>query len=198
MSLWDSVKNAAADMSTQASEFHIKLKVTSGKQCFFLGRFENSIILRLNSEGFIYFDEIEGNYKVSGFQWDGPNYQTITKTDGVTKTKGVTDSFGREKRTGRVTGAVIGTAILPGAGTLIGAMVGTGNKKVSGKAKSKSSEKTSSTAKSFDEEVVSPAYMTLKDPTAGTVISFGFDCNSQIYGELLNVLNRAGYEPTSE
>ena len=159
------------------------------------------------SFGFIYFDDIEGHYKITEFQWEGPRYQTVTTTSGVTKyneksrNSSVTQSHGRDKRTGRLIGAAVGTAILPGAGTLVGALVGTGNKKTSevsqsrGGGRTKGSEQISSTTQEFEQEVAGMAYMHLSDPASNFGFTFGFYCNSVIYGDLLNVFARSGYSP---
>ena len=165
MSLFDSFKSAAEVRKIRSNELQVQLSVTSGKQNFFLKPKDHFVVLRVHDDGFIYFDDIEGHYKITEFQWEGPRYQTVTTTSGVTKyneksrSSGVTQSHGRDKRTGRLIGAAVGTAILPGAGTLVGALVGTGNKKTSevsqsrGGGRAKGSEQISSTTQEFEQEV---------------------------------------------
>lgn len=210
MSLFDSFKSAAEVRKIRSNELQVQLSVTSGKQNFFLKPKDHFVVLRVNDDGFIYFDDIEGHYKITEFQWEGPRYQTVTTTSGVTKyneksrSSSVTQSHGRDKRTGRLIGAAVGTAILPGAGTLVGALVGTGNKKTSevsqsrGGGRAKGSEQISSTTQEFEQEVAGMAYMHLSDPVSNFGFTFGFYCNSVIYGELLNVFSRSGYSPKSE
>ena len=193
MSLFDSIKGAASEMVTQIGEHHVKVRLVSGKKCFYLMPLENSVVIRQNEAGFIYFDDIEGQYKITGYQWDGPEYELVTKTTGRTTTDGITRSKGKEKRTGRLSGAVIGTAIMPGAGTLIGAMAGTG-KKSKGKEKIQSVEQHTGRTTSYEKETDSIAYMTLKDPETQYSFSFGFKCNSKIHGEILNLLQSSFLE----
>ena len=189
MSFLDIIKDTASDFSTRASENKVEVKVISGKNNFDLGILENKVVIRQNQDGYIYFDDINGFFKITGYQWDGPAYQTVSKTTGKTSTQNVTKSKGKEKRTGRLTGAVVGTIIAPGAGTLIGAMVGTGNKKTKGVSKSHGTQQMTSTTTDKQEEIPSPAYMTVKEPSTGKTFTFGFDCTSKINGEILNLLH---------
>ena len=69
----------------RSNELQVQLSVTSGKQNFFLKPKDHFVVLRVNDDGFIYFDDIEGHYKITDFQWEGPRYQTVTTTSGVTK-----------------------------------------------------------------------------------------------------------------
>ena len=50
----------------------------------------------------------------------------------------------------------------------------------------------------FEQEVAGMAYMHLSDPVSNFGFTFGFYCNSVIYGDLLNVFARSGYSPKSE
>lgn len=191
MSFLDIVKGTASDFATRAAENKVEIKVTSGKKNFDLGFLESRVVIRQNQDGFIYFDDINGLFKITGYQWDGPIFQTITRTTGTTSVQSRTRSKGREKRTGRLTGAVVGTIIAPGAGTLIGAMVGTGNKKSKGKSKTVGKERVISTAATEQQEVPAPAYMTVKEPATGNIFTFGFECDSITHGEIMNLLNRS-------
>ena len=191
MSFLDLIKDTASDITTRAAENKVEVKVTSGKKNLDLGLLESRVVIRQNQDGYIYFDDINGLFKITAYQWEGPVFQTVTRTTGTTSVQSRAQSRGREKRTGRLTGAVVGTVIAPGAGTLIGAMVGTGNKKSKGISRTAGRERTVSTATSEQEEVPAPAYMTVKDPATGAVFTFGFDCDSIINGEILNLLNRS-------
>ena len=132
MSFLDLIKDTASDITTRAAENKVEVKVTSGKKNLDLGLLESRVVIRQNQDGYIYFDDINGLFKITAYQWEGPVFQTVTRTTGTTSVQSRAQSRGREKRTGRLTGAVVGTVIAPGAGTLIGAMVGTGNKKSKG------------------------------------------------------------------
>lgn len=189
MSFLDIIKDTASDFTTRAAENKVEVKVTSGKKNFGLNFLESRVVIRQNQDGFIYFDDINGLFKITGYQWEGPVFQTVTRTTGTTSVQSRTQTKGREKRTGRLTGAVVGTVIAPGAGTLIGAMVGTGNKKSKGVSQTAGRERTVSTTTSEQEEVPAPAYMTVKEPATGNTFTFGFDCDSVTNGEILNLLN---------
>lgn len=185
------------EMAVQRRENHIKVRVISGKQCFYLGKLENSVIIRQNERGYIYFDDIDGEYKIAGYEWGGPTYKSVTDVNDHTTTDGWSKSTskGKEKRTGRLPGAAIGTLIMPGAGTLVGAMVGTGKKsQVRGFEKNHSTQDHTGKTVSYDEEVTSPAYMTLKDPKTQYSFTFSFECNSKTHGEILNLLHQSALE----
>ena len=193
MSLFDSVKGFASEMVTQSKENHVKVTLVSGKKCFYLGPLENSVVIRQNENGFIYFDDIDGTYKIAGYEWGGPEYKSVTKTTGRTTTDGTSHSKGREKRTGRLTGAAVGSLFGPG-GAVIGAMVGTGNKKTKGTEKSHSVAQHTGQTTSYEQETDSVAYMTLTDPATQYSFSFGFKCNSKIHGDILNMLHASSLE----
>ena len=177
MSLFDSFKSAAEVRKIRSNELQVQLSVTSGKQNFFLKPKDHFVVLRVNDDGFIYFDDIEGHYKITEFQWEGPRYQTVTTTSGVTKyneksrSSSVTQSHGRDnKKTSEVSQS-------------------------RGGGRAKGSEQISSTTQEFEQEVAGMAYMHLSDPVSNFGFTFGFYCNSVIYGDLLNVFARSGYAP---
>lgn len=177
MSIFDKVKGVADNISKRNNEIKIKLHVTSGRQIFKLDFYEKNVVLRVTEDGFVYFDDIKGFYKVKDFQWEGREFESVsTVTGGQTST-------GSIKRKGRLAGAVVGAYISPAAvpGAMVGAMLGNGNKKTK--------NKTVTNYKTVDskQEVSSPAYLTLLDEENNYEFSFGFDCDSKIYGELRNV-----------
>lgn len=170
-----------------------RLELISGQQA--LGSSYSRVLLLQNDDGLVYFKGIKGLFNVIGYEWAGPNYETVSETVGSSKSKGGQTSYsnGREKRTGRLTGALVGTMILPGAGTLIGAIHGTGNKKTKGTSTARKigTEKTHSKTREFQEEVSTPAYMTLQNVETGKKVTIGFQCDTQLNGEMLNVLNNS-------
>lgn len=189
MSLLDSAKSMASELSMKAKEFHVKLEIVSGKQYLNLGRLDRSVVLRQNNDGYIYFDTIEGFYKIVDYKWDGPVYETVSETTSTVKKGGKDKTGGKEKRTGRLTGAIVGSIIAPGPGTLIGAMVGTGNKKTNSETKHHGVDKGKSVTREFSSEIPATAYLTLKDPKENVLFSFAFKCDSQVNGEMMNLLH---------
>lgn len=178
MGVFDKIKDAASDMSTRMEELKIKILLTSGRQAFHLGFYEKYIVLRVNDKNFIYFDDIEGLYKVTNFEWAGIKYDSVSSTNADEKQKGSI------KRGGRLTGALVGTAIMPGVGTMVGAMIGNGNKKTKNRTRS------NETTVNSEREAASPAFMTIYDPSENVELTFGFDCDSKMYGDLMNVFHR--------
>ncbi len=199
MSIFDDIKGVTSEIIDQSKENHIKVTLVSGKKCFGLGAFENSVVIRQNDAGFIYFDEIEGEYKIASYEWGGPEYKSISKTTGSTVMNGKTHSKGKEKRTGRLAGAVIGGSLsfatggLAAPGLVAGALLGTG-KKSKGKEKTRAVETHTGQTTSYDQETDSVAYMTLKDPINQYTFTFSFKCNSRIHGEILNMLNTSALQ----
>lgn len=194
MGLLDKIKSSASEMMTQAKEPHVQVKVTSGKKCFYMDFLDTHVVIRQRADGAIYFDDIEGFYKVVDFQWGGPEYVSTSRTTETTTAKGKIDTYGTTKRTGRVTGAVVGSLIAPGAGTLIGAMVGTGKKHEVHTGGRGISQTTGWTFESKGEAATS-AFMTLTDISSRYTFTFGFECNSKIYGDVMNMIHRNSYVP---
>lgn len=178
MGLMDMIDGAMDAFSPHKDEIKVKLYLTSGRQMFHLAFYEKYVILRVNSDGFIYFDDIDGLYKITDFQWDGREYETVSTVSGGETTNG------KIKKTGRLGGALVGGIVADGKGAAIGALLGNGNKKFQ--------NKTSSNYTTVDSrrEVATPAYMTIYDAAENVQISFGFDCDSKLYGELQNVFAR--------
>lgn len=194
MGLIDKAKDAAKGISKRNQELRIKLHITSGKKNLALGMFTENTVLRVDEDGYIYFDEIDGLYKISDFQWDGALYESITTTTGEEKTsvKGHVD--GRQKRTGRGIGALAGFTVVGPAGSIAGAMLGTGNKKTRNTIKGSNTTQINTTTVNSQREVASTAYMTLIEVDDKHSFSIGFDCDSKIYGELRNVFLVAAYD----
>ena len=127
-------------------------------------------------------------FTIIDYEWDGPEYETITTTKENVSHKSTEKS--RTKRTGRMTGAIVGSLIMPGVGTAIGAMVGTGNKK--GKAKTIGAEQRTGTTTTREVETSTVAYMTLKNVQTKETFTFSFLCNSKINVEMMNIVRKAG------
>lgn len=172
------------------SKDSITLNVIAGQKNFdgAVG-FSGALTLKQHSSGAVYVSGKNGPvvYTIMGYQWDGPNYKSVTTTKEQTVRQGSEKS--RTKRTGRVTGAVAGTLILPGVGTVIGAMAGTGNKK--GKSKTYGTEKHIGSTTTTDVEIPGTAYMTLRNVKTSETFTFSFRCDSKINVDVTNMLHKA-------
>lgn len=189
MGLLDDMKLIAAESAIRSKELHVKLTITAGKKSLNLGILDgNSIVLRQKNTGCVYFDDVDGEFLIMDYQWDGPKYETKLVTTSKTRYGGNDYSEGRTKRTGRLTGAVVGTLIAPGPGTLIGAMAGTGNKKTKGVVKHRGSDLTTQTTQEVTTELPTTASMQLKHTTTGEVIYISFACNEAINQEVQRIL----------
>jgi hypothetical protein len=160
----DSVAEYAALAKKRAGEtsLHLDITTTPGGQPL------PDTVLQVQPDGYVYFRRVpETLYVVTGLKWDGPQYTTQLRTV----------SNGKTKRTGRVTGAVVGTIIAPGWGTAIGAGLGTGNKR-----------NTTDTV-TYEEsiEVPAPALVTLTAPD-GSELTFGITCTAETGNLLLSVM----------
>lgn len=185
------------------SKDSVKLSVIAGKKNFggAVG-FSNILTLKQHSSGAVYVSGVDGPqvYTIVDYQWDGPEYKSVTTTKNVTKTSGdsnhIEHTKEKTKRTGRVTGAVAGTLIFPGPGTIIGAMVGTGNKKTKGKTIGRERHGETSTQRGTTStkniEVQGTAYMTLHNLKTGETFTFSFRCDSKLHVTVTNMLYKAG------
>ena len=96
VSFLDLIKDTASDITTRAAENKVEVKVTSGKKNLDLGLLESRVVIRQNQDGYIYFDDINGLFKITAYQWEGPVFQTVTRTTGTTSVQSRAQSRGRE------------------------------------------------------------------------------------------------------
>lgn len=195
MDILNSLSSIASSAIDRAAENRVKVKVISNKKALNLWLLESNIVIRQNVEGIIYFDDVDGSFQITVYDWGGPVYETVSDTTETATVDNDSRNKGKEKRTGRLAGAVIGgtlsvaTGGLAAPGLVAGALLGTG-KKSKGKEKGRSVEKRTGQTVSRQKEKNSVAYLTLLDTETGTSITFGFECNTKIHGEILNMLNR--------
>lgn len=157
------------------------LTITSGKQYLNMGIFSSTITMSKDEANHIIFGKLNSKYEILEYNWDGAKYESVTNASKTSTTN--VEGKGKEKRTGRVAGAVIGTVLLPGVGTVIGASVGTGKKT---KGKSTSSNIGNETVTHKDVEVKSPASLKLRNIDTNDIIVIGFECDSKLDVELQN------------
>lgn len=190
MGFADSIKAAAEKMATQAKELHTSIKVTSGKNYLNLGTFSSdTIVIRQNAEGNIYFDKVNGFFEITDYQWEGPRYKTVSTSNTVETSKGKD----KTKRKGGLGGAVIGTMLMPGVGTAIG-YAATSHKDTKKKGKVESN----TTVSEEDVEIQTNAKLTLRNLDTGESFTIGFLCDSKIDSELSNFNMNAQRTVTTE
>lgn len=157
----------------------ITLRVVSGKEPFHLNEKRSVFIVKQWRDGYVTVSEDPARFEIFDYEWNGPEYKSISKTTNASTTKGKTKE--KTKRKGRVTGALIGTAIAPGVGTAIGAAVGTGKKT---KGKNASTTTGNSTTVNSDMEIDSYASVKFRNIETNQINVVGFYCNSRTDIEL--------------
>lgn len=168
----DSCIAETALINAMKAEPSINLNINGGGDKIGLGFFSNKVVMRQNTDGYVYFDtNMNIKYRLNGYHWDGPKYQNITQNHQVSNTKGKA----KTKNKGGLGGALIGTLIAPGAGTVAGYMMT--KKKVT---KDKSRTETNGTTTETQEEIMGNATMSLLNPSNNSIFTIGFECNSTI------------------
>lgn len=147
---------------------YVALQLTSGMRQVSTSSFSNEVKLYpLNKPRHVYFGNDADQYVVLSYQWQGPTYtQTM-----ITNT--VNDEHGKQGRKGHIAGAVIGTILLPGAGTVIGGLMGTGKK-----SNSTTSGHTEQRVEQTELETI--ANLVLGRIGTKTRVTIGFKCNSDL------------------
>lgn len=168
---------AVSKMKTQAKEKHMTLEITSGKQQLNLGMFSDTIVIRENEKGQIYFDKVEDFFEIVGYEWDGPAYKTVVIENTVNKHGGKD----KTKKKGGLGGALVGTMLMPGLGTAVGyAMTRKSETKHGGQ------DNINTSVETKEEEVKSSAKMTLRSLSTGQSFVIGFKCDSKMDAEFQN------------
>ena len=128
----------------------------------------NNTVFWMQEDGRIYKNyNLDVFYELYDFNWDGPQYKRVIKT----KTTGTNEA--KTKTKGRLTGAVIGTVILPGAGTVLGALHGTGKKTVG-------TNQQNTVSYAEDVELSSQANLMVKNVESGISTKMTFMCDSAL------------------
>ena len=160
-------------IAEQKTQTHVDMTITNGGnqiQC------AGNTSMYQRSDGSIYFNQnVNDNFTLLEYLWNGPKYQhitdTVSNTSGTEKTKGKSGKM--------AAGAVIGTMLFPGVGTAVGAAIGAGGKK---KKQSSSSTVSSSTSQTIEE--LTPATIKLKNNNTGDYISLVIACNTIIDSQI--------------
>ncbi len=178
-------------MGLFSNQNRVTITITAGKKFLNMGFLSSAISFTQEDDGYITIGKLPSKYEILEYDWDGAKYEDVSKTTSISQTKGKNKE--KEKRTGRIAGAVVGTFLVPGVGTLAGAALGTG-KKEKGKDKSKTVNNTITSDK--EVEIDSNATMKLRNIDTGEVFVIGFLCNTKIDVQLqnFNILKRATFQ----
>ena len=134
-------------------------------------------VLKLSqlSDGSIYINSNSGIlFRLLDYSWNGPLYNTVSKSKTVGTQKGKT------KRKGRLLGAAVGTLVAGPVGLAIGAAHGTGNKKHS--SDSQSNTFTTDTK----VEAPAPATIQLENIETKEILVISYSCKSDQNSTMLS------------
>lgn len=161
----------------RSHEKSVNFKIASGPCALGPNGF---LIMRQRTDDMIYLNDNQSTlYELIGFEWEGPIYGSISESSTVGSSHSTTNKNGKS---GKMTvGAIIGTAIIPGAGTIVGAAIGAG-----GKSKSDTHSVNQSNTIQLNQTVeqVSPAIIKLRNVETGSINSVAVVCTSSLIAQL--------------
>ena len=127
-------------------------------------------------DGTVYFNSDTSNiYTISAYEWNGPEYNTVTNASTSEVGKSTTKKQGKALKIGA--GALLGSLVAPGVGTLVGAAMGAGSK---GKEKTKG-HKTANlqqTEKNVEKSTI--AFFSLVNVDTKKTYKISFKCDSKL------------------
>ena len=125
--------------------------------------------------GYIYLDNKNAQfYSLVSYEWNGPEYETITKKSGKSNSKKTEKTKGKAIKIG--TGALLGSVVGP-AGTIVGAAMGAGSK---GGKKSFETSQADITTRESNIEKDTMAIICLRSIDNNKNYKITFVCNSTI------------------
>lgn len=177
--------NEETPTSVETPVRKITLRVVSGKEPFQLNGKRSVFIVKQWQDGYVTISDDPARFEMFDYEWNGPEYKSVSKTTSTSTTKGKEKE--KTGRKGRLTGAVVGTAATvatlgnPVIGAAVGAAVGTGKKT---KGKNTSTTTGNSTTVNSDMEIDSFASVKFRNLETNQINVVGFYCNSRTDIEL--------------
>lgn len=139
-------------------------------------------VMRQKNDGTTYFgynDSELNTFRLVGYEWGGPAYDNILTSN--TRGQTATETTKKGKSGKMATGALIGTALLPGVGTMVGAAIGAGGK---GKEKTSSTQNSNTHQISTQQEKNTTAILKLQRVSDGLQFAVTVTCNSNTDSQL--------------
>lgn len=171
----DKAETLIKEDAKHIKDFHVTFTPTSNLEKISDGKrhFIDKNLIEMEQEKdshLVYFgsgDEQKMYFKLLDYKWDGPKYKEYYVTQ--TSTSGAAHTH----RTHHLLGAAVGTLIAPGAGTLIGGLAGLGSK-------TDNQGSTTTVAVPEQEEIPSPATITLENEQTKEIFTVTFDCTKSL------------------
>lgn len=137
------------------------------------------VVLKQRADGGTYFnDDNRIYYVMTGYEWNGPEYDKAISSSGQTVSNSETKKKGKALRIGA--GAIVGSIFGP-AGALIGGSMGAGSK---GRSRTTGTTNTSSATVEKHVENDTIAFITLEDPETHESYKLSVKCNTNIDANL--------------
>ncbi|WP_395547870.1 MULTISPECIES: SHOCT domain-containing protein [unclassified Lacrimispora] len=144
-----------------------------------MGLSSQRVVIKQRADGGTYFnDDNQIYYAMTGYEWEGPEYDKTISSSGQTVSNSETKKKGKALRIGA--GAIVGSVFGP-AGTLVGGAMGAGSK---GKSRTKGATSTSSTTIEKHVENDTIAFITLENPETHEAYKLSVKCNTDIDAKL--------------
>lgn len=141
-----------------------------------LGLSSMGVTINQNMSGDVYFNSNDTVfYSLIGYEWNGPDFDKIIKTNGKTKEISKTAKKGKSLKVG--VGAIVGGTVAGPLGATIGAAMG-----VSGKGNEKTSGNVKSSTLQIEtlKEKTSAAILVFRNNETGIIYKLSFNCNQNI------------------
>lgn len=180
----DYITNACPELSIVsvtkkdlAKEHSVMLFIINGHKE--MGLSSQRAVIKQRADGGTYFnDDNRIYYAMTGYEWNGPEYDKTISSSGQTVSNSETKKKGKALRIGA--GAIVGSVFGP-AGTLVGGAMGAGSK---GKSRTAGTTNTSSTTVEKQVETDTIAFITLEDPETHESYKLSVKCNTDIDANL--------------
>lgn len=180
----DYIANACPELSIVSvtkkdlsKEHSVMLFIING--CKEMGLSSQHVVIKQRADGGTYFnDDNRIYYVMTGYEWNGPEYDKTISSSGQTVSNSETKKKGKALKIGA--GAIIGSVFGP-VGTLVGASMGAGSK---GKSRKAGKTNTSSTTVEKHIENDTIAFITLENPETHELFKLSVKCNTDIDAKL--------------